>query len=70
MMSHTPLMHGTGLVYITLNGTKVGGSKVSDTSSFWKGWKHDPHAGGTYLFEIRESSDFAVLWSATVRIVG
>ena len=57
-------------VHITLNGTKVGGSKVSDTGSFWKSWKHDPLAGGAYLLEIRESSDSAVLWSATIRIAG
>lgn len=69
-MSRTPPIHRTGLVHITLNGTKVGGSKISDTGSFWKGWKHDPLAGGTYLLEIRELLDSTVLWSATVRIVG
>ena len=57
-------------IHITLNGTKVGGSKVSDTGSFWKSWKHDPLIDGTYSLEIRESSGTAVLWSATVRIVG
>ena len=57
-------------VHVTLNGTQVGGSKVSDTGSFWKGWKHAPLAAGTYSLEVRESSDSAVLMSATVRITG
>ena len=61
---------GLESIHITLNGTKVGGSKVSDTGSFWKSWKHSPLAVGTYLLEIREVPGASVLLSTTIRITG
>lgn len=57
-------------IHVTLNGTKVGGSKVSDTGSFWKGWKNAPLAAGAYSLEVRESPGSSLLWSATIRIAG
>lgn len=56
-----------GSIHITLNGTKVGGSKVTN-DSFWKSWKHEPLSNGTYVLQIQETPDSAVILSTTIKI--
>ena len=54
-------------IHIMINGAKAGGSKVSDTDSFWKSWKRDPFANNAYPPVIRESPDPSVLPSTAIR---